>query len=485
MEWQRYIHAQKHDGYRGGHQHPRPYRGHGNPYSKPAYRPARQFSNYDRRPQPQPRRAQVTSAPPPQRNSAYSTSHHHHHPSPAHSFTSFLKCNSAFPYMHKVRNLTDVCHRYPRLCVSEDFSKIIHHWVDQAIPIPMDVQLNFRAAPEQTVPAPTPEVSVDGQSQHIARVMLLSVQQPEEDKEDAHKSHLLKRVKFLVGKSGTSGLMSIGGPWAAQDGADPTKDSTLIKTAIRHCKAICGVDLSPCTQWIKFVEIHYNRPSGAHDRTVIFLPNVWNHLSREIKIYKQVERKELEVEEEVEVEVELEEKDQTEEKKTTKITKKVKTTKVVDTVLVRSMDLSMNGILEYDQQDQHPETAELSLFAEAFDEMLCSKYAKDICALLKEKKVKADIVAEEAKRKREAEDEAKAARIEKEREERAAKRQKLEEERKLELERRKQQEEEERNMTEEQVEIRRKKENEEKKSKRRGPAKIVGRARGQAERGGC
>ena len=46
-------------------------------------------------------------------------------------------------------------------------------------------------------------------------------------------------------------------------------------------------------------------------------------------------------------------------KVTKKIKKKVTTKKVVDNITVRSMDLSLNGILEYDMQDKHEETAEV------------------------------------------------------------------------------------------------------------------------------
>lgn len=44
---------------------------------------------------------------------------------------------------------------------------------------------------------------------------------------------------------------------------------------------------------------------------------------------------------------------------TKKIKKKVTTKKVVDNITIRSMDLSLNGILEYDMQDKHEETVEV------------------------------------------------------------------------------------------------------------------------------
>lgn len=53
--------------------------------------------------------------------------------------------------------------------------------------------------------------------------------------------------------------MAIGGPWSPSlDGENPDKDPrVLVKTAIRACKALTGIDLSGCTQWHKFLELHY------------------------------------------------------------------------------------------------------------------------------------------------------------------------------------------------------------------------------------
>ncbi|VDP17297.1 unnamed protein product [Soboliphyme baturini] len=58
-------------------------------------------------------------------------------------------------------------------------------------------------------------------------------------------------IGFLVGLKGKSEVLAIGGPWSASlDGPDPENDPrVLIKTAIRTCKAMTGVDLSKCTQW--------------------------------------------------------------------------------------------------------------------------------------------------------------------------------------------------------------------------------------------
>lgn len=71
----------------------------------------------------------------------------------------------------------------------------------------------------------------------------------EKDRDDLlHPSRL---ISFLVGVLGKNEPMVIGGAWSPSlDGPNPEKDPTvLIKTAIRTCKALTGIDLSPCTQW--------------------------------------------------------------------------------------------------------------------------------------------------------------------------------------------------------------------------------------------
>lgn len=385
----------------------------------------------------------------------------------------------AFLYEQTERRLTDICHRYPKLAVSPDLLLVSNHWPNQDVDVPLDVPIPFHTDPDFTLPVPEAEPEAPETEPKInARVMLLSVVKPEEPEDDKKKvvqPHLSKRIKFLVAKKANGGLMSIGGPWSkAKDGGDPKTDKALIKTAIRHCKEICGIDLSSCKKWYKFIEITYKRATGVEDRTVIFLPDIWNHLAKkeQVNVYKQINRQEMEVEEEVEVDIEVEEEGEAKEgeepeKKTVtkKIKKKVTTKKVVDNITVRSMDLSLNGILEYDMQDKHEETAELSLFAEAFDEMLSSKYAKQVLTILQAKKEKTDAQAAELKRKREEEAAVRKAKLDTEREEREAKRQKIEEDRKKAAELKAKQDEEEKNMTEEQIKERRAQEAEEKKQK--------------------
>jgi len=85
----------------------------------------------------------------------------------------------------------------------------------------------------------------------------------------------------MVGKRDRSELLCPGGSWdPALDGEEPN-DESLIRTAIRTMKELSGLDLSGCTQWYKFMEVHYFRPetSEANSHTeinAIFIPDAWN-----------------------------------------------------------------------------------------------------------------------------------------------------------------------------------------------------------------
>ena len=72
-------------------------------------------------------------------------------------------------------------------------------------------------------------------------------------------THPSRVLQFLVGVKGKNETMAIGGPWSPSlDGPNPESDPrVLVKTAIRTVKALAGIDLTNCTQWRRFVDIHY------------------------------------------------------------------------------------------------------------------------------------------------------------------------------------------------------------------------------------
>lgn len=117
----------------------------------------------------------------------------------------------------------------------------------------------------EVVEPPTPQnpdllEPADANYLYSAKVMLMSLPPiaeiykkcfENEDDPDHHTVHPSRLINFLVGVKGRVGPMAIGGPWSPSlDGENPDKDpSVLIRTAIRTCKALTGIDLSNCTQW--------------------------------------------------------------------------------------------------------------------------------------------------------------------------------------------------------------------------------------------
>jgi hypothetical protein len=71
--------------------------------------------------------------------------------------------------------------------------------------------------------------------------------------------HPNRVFQFLVGSRGKNESMAIGGAWSPSlDGPNPESDpGVLVKTAIRTVKTLAGIDLTNCTQWHRFMEIHY------------------------------------------------------------------------------------------------------------------------------------------------------------------------------------------------------------------------------------
>jgi len=114
-----------------------------------------------------------------------------------------------------------------------------------------------------------------------------------------------KQLKFLVAKIDRSELMCIGGPWSSTiDGGNPLETSSLIRTAIRWTKEIASIDLTGCTRWIRFMEIHYQRPRPPfppahsmveasyngeyHEVTVIFLPDITPLVPASVEEFQKV-----------------------------------------------------------------------------------------------------------------------------------------------------------------------------------------------------
>uniref|UniRef100_A0A8C1N1V7 Cell division cycle and apoptosis regulator protein 1 n=1 Tax=Cyprinus carpio TaxID=7962 RepID=A0A8C1N1V7_CYPCA len=197
--------------------------------------------------------------------------------------------------------------RYQSLYIPSDFFDAVFTWVDAfplTRPFTFGNYCNFHIMHKE-VDSLVKNTAVldphDANHTYSAKVMLLANPSLDElyhkscalaeDPQELRDSfqHPARLIKFLVGMRGKDEAMAIGGHWSPSlDGADPENDaSVLIKTAIRCCKALTGIDLSLCTQWYRFAEIRYHRPEETHkgrtvpahvETVVLFLPDVWHCL---------------------------------------------------------------------------------------------------------------------------------------------------------------------------------------------------------------
>ncbi|CAH0558664.1 unnamed protein product [Brassicogethes aeneus] len=203
-------------------------------------------------------------------------------------------------------NVLEIRRRYSNMYIPSDFFISNFRWVD-AFPPDQPFTLNkpclFHIMREIEPIADKDAIIEPPDADYIfsAKVMLMSVPGMEEllkkccataeDKDNEEKDfvHPTRLISFLVGLRGKNETMAIGGPWSRSvDGDNPSKDpSVLIKTAIRTCKALTGIDLSSCTQWYRFVELYYRRAESTHkgnyvaarvETVVLFLPDVWSCL---------------------------------------------------------------------------------------------------------------------------------------------------------------------------------------------------------------
>ncbi|XP_070608280.1 cell division cycle and apoptosis regulator protein 1 isoform X1 [Erythrolamprus reginae] len=204
-------------------------------------------------------------------------------------------------------DMMELRRRYQNLYIPSDFFDAQFTWVD-AFPMPRPFQLgnycNFYVMQREVDPLDKNTAVLDpADADHLysAKVMLMASPSMEdlyhkscalaEDSQEIRDGfqHPARLIKFLVGMKGKDEAMAIGGHWSPSlDGPDPEKDpSVLIKTAIRCCRALTGIDLSVCTQWYRFAEIRYHRPEETHkgrtvpahvETVVLFFPDVWHCL---------------------------------------------------------------------------------------------------------------------------------------------------------------------------------------------------------------
>ncbi|XP_014602061.1 PREDICTED: cell division cycle and apoptosis regulator protein 1-like isoform X1 [Polistes canadensis] len=224
-------------------------------------------------------------------------------------------------------DVLEIRRRYQNMYIPSDFFSTNFRWVD-AFPPHMPFTLNkpcsFHVMHKDVDPC-TENAAVleptDADYLFSAKVMLISMPAMEEiykrccgvseDRDpDRDYIHPTRLINFLVGLRGKNETMAIGGPWSPSlDGPNPEKDpSVLIRTAVRTCKALTGIDLSSCTQWYRFLELYYRRAETTHksgrvvpsrvETVILFLPDVWSCVPTrlewdglQLNYKKQLERK--------------------------------------------------------------------------------------------------------------------------------------------------------------------------------------------------
>ncbi|GIY44712.1 hypothetical protein CEXT_495602 [Caerostris extrusa] len=211
---------------------------------------------------------------------------------------------------HKVGNVLELRKRYTNLYVPSDFCAADFLWQEAFPahrPFGIDHQCNFHIVGKDVDPLYENDAIIDPPDADYgfsAKVMLMSIPSLNEiyqkvcglaqngDDGIDNFVHPARLISFLVGLKGKNETVAIGGPWSPSlDGPDPKDPSTLVKTAIRTCKALTGIDLSKCSQWYRFAEMYYRRgESSSHksrglrfETVVLFMPDVWSCLPTRIE----------------------------------------------------------------------------------------------------------------------------------------------------------------------------------------------------------
>merc|ERR1719266_1991241 len=196
----------------------------------------------------------------------------------------------------------DLKKRYNNMYIPSDFFMADHSWM-KSFPVHDGFKIQyastFHVFSKDQVESPFLSDAVydptDADHTFSAKVMLMAMPPPdvliEKTCQLAESSatnrdnlvHPTRAIQFLVGTRGKNETLAIGGPWSPSlDGPNPESDpSVLVRTAIRVCRALTGIDLTNCTQWHRFLEIHYRRQESSSkpartETTVIFLPDIWS-----------------------------------------------------------------------------------------------------------------------------------------------------------------------------------------------------------------
>jgi len=160
--------------------------------------------------------------------------------------------------------------------------------------------------------------------------------------------------------------------------------------AIRHCKDLLELDLTPCKNWWKFLELQYAKKTHKQI-TIIYLVSIWDCLpsreefinswsKREIaKLEKNFQKKILEQNktnpDTPPVETPIFQVDLSKAPHNTYIYTNAKKEKYINT---KTLKISLDGLLDYNINDDTELTFEVSLFAENFNDMLQRDFGTEI-----------------------------------------------------------------------------------------------------------
>uniref|UniRef100_A0A182KEF5 SAP domain-containing protein n=1 Tax=Anopheles christyi TaxID=43041 RepID=A0A182KEF5_9DIPT len=201
--------------------------------------------------------------------------------------------------------ILDLRVRYPKLYIPSDFIVAEVGWPKSfppSSPLPLHTGCHFHIFNKEVErPLPLEKTILDPADAdylYTVKVMLMSAPdmleiyrncfyRNDKERRDDTRSYLhpTRLINFLVGARGKNELMAVGGPWSPSlDGPHPDTDpKVLMRTAIRTCKALTGIDLSACSLWYRFVDIYYRRTESYHkgrlipprvETVVIFLPRM-------------------------------------------------------------------------------------------------------------------------------------------------------------------------------------------------------------------
>eukprot|EP01117_Protostelium_nocturnum_P012941 TRINITY_DN4796_c0_g2_i1.p1 TRINITY_DN4796_c0_g2~~TRINITY_DN4796_c0_g2_i1.p1 ORF type:complete len:645 (-),score=243.52 TRINITY_DN4796_c0_g2_i1:36-1970(-) len=362
------------------------------------------------------RRKSRSKTPPPKSKDHSSDKDHHSHKEKEKKYTSSIK---NYSLVDSLEGYNSIQQKHKNLVIPDSFVSSKSRWVSslseeyqfESSYIPFHVDSSQKKSPSSLSTSNESEEKIIINAKVILPLgMLDNTEKPKNP---------TSQIKFLVGKKEKSIIVPFGGKWSKElDGGNPLEeDEALIRTATRIIKDQIMLDLSQIKQWTRFLEINYQH-EDREEHTIILLPDLssilpnyesfvelWNqHHSNKMETKKEEQKEDIKEEikeettgeeetksnnaavESVEASVQqegLESKQQNEVKKEEKIPDPPSTSRLLLTpITIDVKEISLNGLLDYNDKDKDRETFEVSLFAEQFEQMLQRQYGLAVQKIL-------------------------------------------------------------------------------------------------------